>query len=372
MPKPQQLLEYKCPACGASLQFDSDSQQVVCPYCDSSFTPQSLIDFDNFLKEEAKHETSDSWSKDPNQWEKDEVSGLNIYTCTACGGEVLGDDTLASARCPFCDNTVIMKRQFTGDWKPDLVVPFKLDKKAAQDAFRKHLHGKKLLPKAFRSESCIEEIKGIYVPFWLFSSDVSTSMRFRGTRSRAWTDGSFDYVETSNYALLRAADARFIRIPVDGSQKMDDALMDSLEPFNFNEAVDFQTAYLSGYFSDRYDVDADVSVERAQRRFASTMTNLVSSTTAGFGSVAAETKQISEHNNVREYALLPVWLLHVKWKGKLYTFAMNGQTGKFVGDLPIDKGRCWKFWALYAGLFALLLGGAVVIGHFLGCGGGCL
>ena len=368
----QQLLEYRCPACGASLQFDSGSQQVVCPYCDSSFSPQDLIDFDSFLKEDAKNETSDPWSKDAERWEKDEATGLNVYTCAACGGEVLGDDTLASARCPFCDNTVIMKRQFTGEWKPDLVLPFKLDKKAAQDAFRKHLHGKKLLAKEFRSESCIQEIKGMYVPFWLFSSDVSTSMRFKGTTSRSWTDGSFDYVETSRYALLRAATARFNRIPVDGSEKMDDALMDSLEPFDFNEAVDFQTAYLSGYFSDRYDVNSDVSVERAKARFSKTMVDRVAATTGGFNSVEMESTTISERNNEREYALLPVWLLHVKWKDQLYTFAMNGQTGKLVGDLPLDKKQLWKYRLLYGGIFAGILAGLVLLGHFMGCGGGCL
>lgn len=368
----QQLLEYRCPACGASLQFDSGSQQVVCPYCDSSFEPQSLIDYDSFLKEDAKNAQSDSWSKDPDRWEKDEVSGLNIYTCAACGGEVLGDDTLASARCPFCDNTVIMKRQFTGDWKPDLVLPFKLDKKAAQDAFRKHLHGKKLLPKAFRTESSIEEIKGIYVPFWLFSSDVSASMRFKGSKTRGWSDTQFNYTEVSRYALLRTADAHFARIPVDGSLKMDDALMDSLEPFDFSEAVDFQTAYLSGFFSDRYDVAADVSVERAKARFTATMKSRLANTTAGFGSVEMETASIAERNNVREYAMLPVWLLHVKWKDKLYTFAMNGQTGKFVGNLPLDKGLYRKYWLLYGGMIAGVLSGLLVLGHFLGCGGGCL
>ena len=197
-------------------------------------------------------------------------------------------------------------------------------------------------------------------------------MRFSGTKSRAWTDGGFDYVETSRYALLRAANARFNRIPVDGSLKMDDAMMDSLEPFDFREAVDFQTAYLSGFFSDRYDVDADVSVDRAKTRFNQTMTSRVSALTGGFSSVALESSTISEHNNEREYALLPVWLLHVRWNGKLYTFAMNGQTGKLVGDLPLDKGRMWKYRLLYGGIFAAILGGLCLLGHFLGCGGGCL
>jgi DNA-directed RNA polymerase subunit RPC12/RpoP len=368
----QQLLEYRCPACGASLHFDSASQQVVCPYCDSSFSPQSLIDYDSFLKQDAQNAQSDPWSKDPNRWEKDEVTGLNVYTCAACGGEVLGDDTLASSRCPFCDNTVIMKRQFTGDWKPDLVLPFKLDKKTAQAAFRKHLHGKTLLPKAFRSESCIEEIKGMYVPFWLFSSDVSASMKYKASLTRSWADSRFLYHEISDYALLRTGDATFSRIPVDGSKKMSDALMDSLEPFNLSEAVPFQTAYLSGYFSDRYDVSADDSIPRAQKRFQDTFGRMMSQTTGKFGSVSLESANYAERNNKREYALLPVWLLHVRWKGKLYTFAMNGQTGKFVGNLPLDRGRARLYWLLFGGLFAILLGGSLLLAHFLGCGGGCI
>ena len=148
--------------------------------------------------------------------------------------------------------------------------------------------------------------------------------------------------------------------------------MDSLEPFDFSQAVDFQTAYLSGYFSDRYDVEADVSVDRAKARFSKSMVSRISSTTGGFGGVAMESTTISERNNKREYALLPVWLLHVKWQNKLYTFAMNGQTGKLVGDLPLDKKQLWKYRLLYGGIFAGILAGLVLLGHFLGCGGGCL
>ena len=153
---------------------------------------------------------------------------------------------------------------------------------------------------------------------------------------------------------------------------MNDALMDSLEPFDFSEAVDFKTAYQSGYIADRYDVDSDTSVERAQKRFATTIDSMVSSTTTGFNSVSVETRTASERNNRREYALLPVWLLHVKWKNTLYTFAMNGQTGKFVGNLPFDKGRYWKYWLLYALAFGGGLAGLVILLHYLGMGGGCL
>lgn len=48
------------------------------------------------------------------------------------------------------------------------------------------------------------------------------------------------------------------------------------------------------------------------------------------------------------YALLPVWMLHTKWKGQDFLFAMNGQTGRLVGDLPTDMGRFWTIFAAVA------------------------
>ena len=51
------------------------------------------------------------------------------------------------------------------------------------------------------------------------------------------------------------------------------------------------------------------------------------------------------------YALMPVWMLNTKWHGKDFTFAMNGQTGKLVGDLPMSWGR---FWGLFAAIAAPL------------------
>ena len=59
--------------------------------------------------------------------------------------------------------------------RPDLIIPFKLDKKAAKAKLQEHLKGKTLLPRVFRSQNHIDEIKGVYVPFWLFDSDADAS-----------------------------------------------------------------------------------------------------------------------------------------------------------------------------------------------------
>ena len=266
-----------------------------------------------------------------------------------CGGEIVTDANTAAAACPYCDSPVVMTEQFAGLLKPDFVIPFQMDAKAAKAALTKHYKGKCLLPKVFKDQNHIEEIKGIYVPFWLFDAEAEADIRYRGTRVQTWSDSDYHYTRTSYYSIRRGGTLAFERVPVDGSSKMADDLMESIEPFDFSDAVDFQTAYLAGYFADKYDVDAEQSTDRANLRVRTSTEDTFSSTVRGYASVIPESSSIRLQNGRAKYALYPVWLLNTSWKGQRYTFAMNGQTGKFAGDLPMDKGLFWKWFSGVAG-----------------------
>jgi hypothetical protein len=144
--------------------------------------------------------------------------------------------------------------------------------------------------------------------------------------------------------LTRAANAEFVGIPMDGSTKMDNVIMESIEPFDMNEAVDFNTAYLSGFLADKYDVEAKDGEERIRQRVDETLDALMKPSMAGYSSVITSAKQLHVQHNKAKYVLFPVWMLHTKYKGKTYVFAMNGQTGKMTGTLPIDSGRQWAYF----------------------------
>ena len=339
-----ELNEYKCPCCGGAIAFDSKSQKMKCPYCDTEFEMEQLKAYDEDLHSEGEEKLE--WqSSSGGEWQEGETDGIKVYVCNSCGGEIIGDETLGASKCPYCDNPVVMKGQFAGELKPDYVIPFKLDKKAAKAGLMKHLEGKRLLPKIFKDQNHIDEIKGIYVPFWLFDADADADARYRGTKINTWSDSNYIYTKTSYYSIVRSADLGFDKIPVDGSQKMADDLMESIEPFDFSQAVDFQTAYLAGYLADKYDVTAEDSVERANERVRKTAEESLRATVNGYSSVITESVKVRLENGKAKYALFPVWLLNTTWKDKKYTFAMNGQTGKFVGDLPMDKSiyRKWLF-----------------------------
>lgn len=343
------LQEYKCPCCDGAISFDAESQNLKCPYCGTEFDVETVVSYGEDTQGDA--EDCMEWKTTPGeQWQEGEAEGLITYVCNSCGGEIVGDENMASTKCPYCGNPVVVTGKVSGMLKPDLVIPFRLDKKAAVEALSAYYKDKRLLPKVFKDKNRIEEIKGVYVPVWLFDTEADAHIRYKATRSRMWSDSRYNYVETSHYSVTRAGSLCFEHVPVDGSSKMDDELMESVEPYDFSQAVDFNTAYLAGFLTDKYDVDAETSVKRANERIKKSTEEAFSSTVHGYESVIPVSSGVSFDNGSSKYALYPVWLLNTDWDGRKFYFAVNGQTGKVAGDLPMDKSAYFKW------LFGLALG----------------
>lgn len=337
------LQEYKCPCCGGAVSFHAGLQKLKCPYCDAEFEMEALA----ASAEGSEDDTSDEmqWQTDSEAWNDAELGSMRTYLCRSCGGEIAAEETTAAASCPYCGNPVVMTGNLKGALKPDLIIPFQLDKEAAREAFAKHLQGKRLLPAVFRDQKRLEEIKGVYVPFWLFDADAEAHLRYKATKERTWEEGGFEYKEIKYYTVVRRGTLAFDAVPVNGSGKLSEELMESIEPFDVTKGVDFQTAYLAGYLADKYDLSSDERAERANARIKTGTEQRFSETVQGYDSVEPQSSAVRLHSGRARYALLPVWLMSTSWNGQTYTFAMNGQTGKFVGDLPLDKAAKTK-WLL--------------------------
>ncbi len=356
------LIQYKCPCCGGKIEFNSQLQNVKCLYCDTEFDVSTLKGYDDILNTDQKEEAK--WQSVPNrEWTPEEADGMTVYTCRSCGGQILVDSTTSATSCPFCGNTAIFPDRLQNDLKPDVVIPFKIDKEAAKAALENHTKGKKLLPSIFRSKNHIDEVRGIYVPFWVFDVEANGTVAYRATRIRTWSDSHYHYTETSHYSILRSGSCAFQKVPIDGSVKMDDKLMESIEPFDFSQAVDFQTAYLSGFLADRYDVESAETQNRADARVKESTEEAFRSTVNGYDTVTVENSRIGFHNGKALYALYPVWMLNTSWNGQNFVFAVNGQTGKCAGDLPLDKKKA-ALW--FAGLTVGIAAASYVILSLIG------
>ena len=369
---PTQVTNYQCPACTGPLHFVGSSGKLECDYCGSKY---DVAEIEALYAEkeqkaasaqktaEEKQEKARERAQDPawdtsglgSDWGED-ASRMKSYSCPSCGAELLCDETTAATSCPYCGNPSVVPGQFSGSLKPDFILPFRLSKDDAVKALKAHYKGKPFLPRTFTQENHVQEIKGVYVPFWMFDGEAEGSAQYEATRSRCYRSGEYEVTETDHFDVFREGSIAFSKVPVDASSKMPDDYMDSIEPFDYEDLKAFSTAYLPGFLADKYDVSAEESAERADTRCESTLVAALADTAEGYDLCTPVSQDVHLRRGKVHYALLPVWMLSTKWDGKNYLFAMNGQTGKLVGDLPTSAGKFWGTFAAIAGsLTAVLL-----------------
>lgn len=349
------VIEYKCPCCNAPLIFGEDVQQMKCEYCDNTFD----LDTVRACSESAPREEAIQWEEEEKtEWSEAEQSRIRAFQCQTCAGQLITDDQTAATFCPYCGNPTILPDRLSGVLKPDGVIPFKTGKEDAKAAFLNLCKGKPLLPKCFTRDQQVEKITGIYVPFWLYDCDAEFDGSYRATRVRTWSDPRYIYTKTDHFLLKRQAAASYAGIPMDASKKMEDTFMESIEPYDYREMTHFDTAYLSGYLADRYDVESRSGEPRIRERVENALGDEVLSSTLGYATVVPASRQLRIHHSRAKYVLMPVWLLNTNYNGKTYTFAMNGQTGKMTGHFPISLKRtaAWFFgiWAVSAAVISLI------------------
>ena len=295
-------------------------------------------------------------------WHDEESAAMRAYNCPSCGAQLMVDAVTAVTSCPYCGNNAVLPGQLSDLLKPDYIIPFKLDKNAAISALKKYYQGKKLLPNGFSEKNHLEEVQGVYVPFWLYSGKGTADVSFNARNITTWADRKNNYVKTDYYRLRRAGHMEYKLVPVDGSTKMPDAHMDAIEPYDYSELVPFSVAYLPGYLTDRYDQDAQTCDDRARNRVGNTCVDAMQQTATGYMEIDVESAESDVEWSQIAYALLPVWMLHTKWSGKDYLFAMNGQTGKFIGDLPVDGGKQAKYTLFIFLPLALIIAALITFG----------
>lgn len=351
----EQTTNYQCPACTGPLHFSPDSGKLECEYCESVFEIANIEELYKAKEEAAaaaQHADDSNWDKSElhSDWGEDS-DGMKTYSCPSCCAELICDASTAASSCPYCGNPTVVPGQFSGSLKPDYIIPFKLDKDAAVAALKQHYKGKFFLPKTFKDNNHIREIQGVYVPFWLFDGQAEGTAGYNATRIHKHRQGDYEITKTDHFYITRTGSIAFEKVPVDASTKMPDAHMDSIEPYDYSELKPFSSAYMPGFLADKYDVDEDDCCQRADIRCRETLENYLRSTVSGYTTVVDNGCSVRIDRGKVHYALLPVWMLNTKWNGKDFLFAMNGQTGKLVGDLPVDRG---KFWKTLLGLTAIL------------------
>ena len=375
----------RCANCGGVLEYSAELNKMVCSFCGNSYTIDELNEKEKEV-EEAKKPAQPAASTTSNT-EKRIVTGPTIFTlknssgfasdevgdyntilkrkkeekakeesrlhasvkmqimrCTACGAELAVNGTETSTFCAYCGQATVVQDRVDDYLKPDYIIPFKVTRDAAERIIRTQLNKGFFVPKGIKNFE-VEKIRGIYVPYWLFDMHYSDRQFYKYSKKQGKTTVTrYEYFEAKTF---------FKQLTMDASLNLNDDSSARLEPYDMRQLEDFDMAYLSGYYSDRFDVGvADITgnaVLRAGELFNEQAMKEIKHKTAKL------VKQDPDFNvSKTEYALLPAWFLSFKYDDKPYTILVNGQTGKMVGAVPYVKAKAYAILIVTALLLCTL------------------
>ena len=332
-------LTYQCPCCGAGLKFDPETQLFKCEFCLSEHTEIDLEKTEAYKKSQEAVKQNEEFCEQ-----------MNEYHCNQCGAEITADENTVADFCPYCHSPVVLSGKLSGQKMPTKVVPFKYSKEEAINHFLAFARKKKFVPRDFTNKKQIDKITGIYYPFWVTDADTDSQIDVSATKVRTWTSGDYRYKETSYYNVYRRGDIHFEDIVQSAYSEADKQMLEGILPFPASSQMDFNMSYLSGFLAKKRDIEREALEDSFKSKLSSYSNSLLRGTIGGYSSVTIKNSKVRIKSCHWDYSLMPIWLLTYKSKkGKTYTYAMNGHTGKIYGELPIDTKKV-TLWSLLTGL----------------------
>ncbi len=348
-------MTFKCPCCGGYLEFDPSLQKFKCLYCGQVLSEEEL-------REESQKREAAAEAAQTEEATAAQAEHLRSYHCQMCGAEIVTDETTAATRCYFCHSPVVLQDRLDDDFRPDGVIPFQLDKAAAEKQFMAHISRKKFLDRAFFNGAQLEMFSGVYYPWWYTDIEGSADFDGEGTRTSVATTPHHIVTTHRVFHVNREGRLSFRNIARKALVKADGKLSDGIHPYDLSGIKPYAGGYLSGFLAEKRDISEAAAKEESLREVSGYATSMMKRNHA-YNTLSGET-HFSAKSVKSKYVLLPAWLLTYKGgkDGAPYYYMMNGQTGRVCGKLPIDKKRVLAA-ALGVGLavFLVLCGGGAFI-----------
>ncbi len=346
----------KCPNCGGGLRFDPDSQKSVCEFCLSEFTSLELARISEAIEQKASEQEQDRSAHQ----EADAQAHLQGYVCNSCGAEVVTDETTSATFCYYCHNPILLTSRLSGDFRPTKIIPFTFDREKATASFLKWAKSKRFVPREFYSQSQLEKITGMYIPYWMADLKADVDYAGTGTNKRVWRVGNTEYTENKVFRIERQGTIDVDHVHEVAIRKIDKGLINSISPYDETKTQPFSMTYLSGFFAEKYDIDKQEVQPTIENRAHQYAANLIQDAIGAYDKVDLERSRLDLSVKQWDYTLLPAWVLTYLYKGKTYIYAVNGQTGKSYGELPVDTAKL----GLSSGIIALIILVLAVLGGF--------
>jgi hypothetical protein len=353
--------EFPCNNCGAKVHYDAGTQSMKCPYCNAQ----------QAVPQQQHHPSAGGGREIPIE------EGLRLaqrgfgtpvtqVTCNDCGASVNVSPGEQTAKCAFCGSAKVLSQESAGTAiRPESMVPFKVDKAHANRTFEEWLGGLWFRPNDLKKMAKLQEMGGVYIPFWTFDAWVRSN----------WTaDAGYYYYETEYYTdsegnrqsrQVQRTEWRFASgwrndffddVLVCASKGLPQNLVSKFQTFDTKQLTPYQPQFLAGWRAESYAIDLMPAFNSAQESMASTQQGRCG------GDVPGDThRNLNVQNQLSnvtfKHVLLPIWIAAYRYNGKPYQFLVNGQTGEVVGHAP------WSVWKIFFACLAVVA--LSVAGYFI-------
>jgi DNA-directed RNA polymerase subunit RPC12/RpoP len=358
---------FPCLNCGARVEFDPRERALKCPYCGHT---SAVEDAGGEVEERDFNEYASKLVKGNVKG----IEGRSTQTrCGGCGAMVLLEDKVVTDECPFCGTHLENKPEAVeGMLPPESLIPFRVDLRAAREAFEKWIGNLWFAPTELRKIANLGQLTGVYVPYWTY--DAMTYTKYRGMRGDDYQETEY-YTErdangnevqrsrtvtrTNWYPVSGEVQHFFDDVLVCGSKSITPTLIDGMAPWDTGELEPFQDSFLAGLKTERYAVDLKAGLKVAKEKMEPVIYRLIREDIGG-------DHQRIESTDTRylgvtfKHCLLPVWVAHYRYHDKVFQILINGRTGKVSGERPWSWMKIARLVALVVLVLALVLGAVAI------------
>ncbi|MBO0466775.1 TFIIB-type zinc ribbon-containing protein [Enterococcus plantarum] len=378
---------HKCPNCGGPLLFDPKDQMFHCEYCLSVYTEAEVTSYESsqrkaHLEDEQKQYiepeltfTAESQKEDMTPEDtatfkeatgsdgltNDTLEGaMELFNCPSCGAQIVTEATTAATYCYYCHNPVVLSGRLSGNFLPEKVLPFAIEKEEAIEKFLAWTKKKWFIPKDFFNKQQIDLMTGVYFPYWVVDAQIDGQLNGTGTAIRIWRVGDIEYTETKQFDVERQGKISFTELIKNAlSKNVQQKMVEAVQPFLIDKAVSFKSQYLAGFQAEKRDIEYETIQNAIQNELKDYSESLLRDTASGYTTLTNLRTDISLNSEKNHYMLLPIWVVTYRSNSqskKVYYYAMNGQTGKVSGILPVSYKRLGLFtFGIFAAILAIFL-----------------
>ena len=327
---------YKCPSCGANLEFDPDEQILKCDHCGhrQAFEASHIVQLVDFMTGERPKNT---WGDE-----------TKVYRCNNCGSTEILSATEIAKTCPFCGTTNIVETDELPGIRPTAVLPFLFGEEKAKEYFTRWIKKRWFIPNKLKKAKLRSDYNGVYSPAWVYDADTMSSYEGRLGEHYTVTVGSGKNRRTETrtrwYRVSGVHYSTFKDLIIEASPYLTQAEVNALKPFRMDVGVEYDKRYLAGFSASHYERDVDACWPDACREMEAVIRREI------LGKYHADVVDYlnvnSGYHDVKfKYLLLPVYICNYFFEKKNYRFYVNGCTGKVTGKVPRSPAKIAAFSA---------------------------